>query len=380
MPIHLIFLLSFIHEGSFSAARVIIVLFAVEQGAQPFAIGLLAATFSVFPVLCGVQAGRLADRHGARWPLLAGTIIGVCALLVAYGFPGLPAMFVAAAMIGLFDGMFVVSVQSLVGTLSSPDNRARNYSYYTMIAAAAALAGPLVAGFAIDYAGHRSTCLYLALVLLIPVLILAARNDALRGTPGRTSHAKGGAWAMLANSGVRRVLVTSSLMSAGNNLYQFYLPVYAHGIGLSASSIGMLLAVNAAATFITRMILPRLIAASSEERVLGIAVFAAAAGLMLIPLFENAAMLALVSFMFGFGTGCSGPLIMILMYSNSAEGRAGEGLGLKITVNHLTKMVSPVAFGALGSAFGLFPMFWVNGLLMSAVALAGRKKNTPDKK
>ena len=380
MSIYFIFALSLLHEGSFTAARVLIVLYAVEQGAQPLTIGILAATFSIFPVLLGVQAGRLADRYGARWPLISGAAIGMLGLLIPYFFPGLPAIFVAAAMIGFFDGAFVVTVQSVVGTLSNPQNRARNYSNYTMVTSVAALAGPLIAGYSIELAGYRSSCLYLALVLLLPILIVAFLNDSLRAAVSRATHAKGGARAMLENPGVRRVLVTSSLMSAANNLYQFYLPVYAHSIGLSASSIGMLLAVNAAATFVTRMILPQLISRFNEERVLGYALFAAAAGLMLIPLFRDTALLALVSFVFGFGTGCSGPVIIMLMFIHSAEGRSGEGLGLKITVNHLTKMISPIAFGALGSAFGLFPMFWINGLMMGAAGLMGRRKKRPDAK
>ena len=39
-------------------------------------------------------------------------------------------------------------------------------------------------------------------------------------------------------------------------------------------------------------------------------------------------------------------------------------VGLKMTTNNLTKLVSPVVFGAIASAFGLFPMFWLNALLL----------------
>ena len=70
---------------------------------------------------------------------------------------------------------------------------------------------------------------------------------------------------------------------------------------------------------------------------------------------------------------------MMLMFIYSAEGRSGEGLGLKITMNHLTKLVSPVVFGAMGSAFGLFSMFWLNGLLIGSVGLLTRKKKTAPK-
>jgi hypothetical protein len=47
-------------------------------------------------------------------------------------------------------------------------------------------------------------------------------------------------------------------------------------------------------------------------------------------------------------------------------GRSGEAIGLKITTNHLTNMVSPLLFGGFATALGLGPMFWLNGLMMVA--------------
>ena len=54
----------------------------------------------------------------------------------------------------------------------------------------------------------------------------------------------------------------------------------------------------------------------------------------------------------------------MLMFSSSSEGRSGEALGLRMTVAHFTKIVGPVLFGLLGSAFGLAPMFWINACMM----------------
>ena len=145
-------------------------------------------------------------------------------------------------------------------------------------------------------------------------------------------------------------------------------------MGLAASTIGVVLALNSAAEMVVRLILPSLIARFKEEKVLAYAFYLEAASLMMIPFFGNAVMLALMSFIFGLGMGCCGPIVTILMFSRSAEGRSGEGLGLKITVNHLTKVVSPVVFGAMGSAFGLFPLFWINALMMAVGGFLSRAK------
>lgn len=84
--------------------------------------------------------------------------------------------------------------------------------------------------------------------------------------------------------------------------------------------------------------------------------------------------LALISLVFGLGMGCSGPVVNMLMFDNAPKGRSGEALGLKITINHFTKMVTPIAFGVVGSSFGLNPMFWVNALMLAAGGVLSHPK------
>jgi len=73
---------------------------------------------------------------------------------------------------------------------------------------------------------------------------------------------------MLTDPNVRRVLATSSLVQLGIDLFQFYLPIYGHDIGLSASSIGVVLAMFAAGLIRRACRLARLIARLHEETVL----------------------------------------------------------------------------------------------------------------
>lgn len=377
MSIHKIFVLSLIHESGFTAARVLLVLSAVEQGAQPLTIGLLAAMCSVFPMSLGVLIGRLSDRYGARRPLAAAAILGLATMLVPFFAPGLQAVFVAAVILGLYDSLCGITLQSLVGVISDPRNRARNYSNYSLVTAGAALLGPLVIGLSIDHAGHAQSFLLLAIFLSLPIAVLLIGNEAPRvTTPASQEH--GGAMAMLANPEVRRVLFTSSLMSAANHLFQIYMPVYCHGVGLSATSIGMVLAVNAGAMMISRVLLPSLVKRFKEQRILTFVLISAASTLILVPLFQSFPALITISVTFGLAMGFSAPLIIILMYANSARGRSGEGLGLKIVVNHMTKIVSPIALGALGSAFGIPPIFWINGLMIGLVGVMGLQRRTSE--
>ena len=118
------------HETGTRAATVVLVLYAVKLGAPPAMVGVLASMFSLCPMLFAVQAGKLADRFGARWLIISACAIASAGMSAAYFAPGLPAFFIAAALIGLQSANCNVSLQNLVGQLSNAGNRTRNFSNY----------------------------------------------------------------------------------------------------------------------------------------------------------------------------------------------------------------------------------------------------------
>ena len=117
----------------------------------------------------------------------------------------------------------------------------------------------------------------------------------------------------------------------------------------------MILGVYAAAAFVVRVFMPSLVQRIGEEKVLTISLFASGATYLLFPFFQNPWILMFIAFLLGLGLGCGQPLSMILTYSRSPEGRAGEALGLRITVNKIIQIGVPLVFGFIGSTFGLIP-------------------------
>jgi MFS family permease len=336
MSIYLTFALALSIITLVQAGRVLLTLYALKLGAQPFAVGILAATFSLLPMLFSWQVGRLSDRFGSRWLLMAGTIGGAFGMLLPYCVSGLPTIYIAGVMNGLLFAFSGVCLQNLVGLLSNPQTSSRNFSNYSMLISTAGFIGPLLAGFSIDLSGHAVACLYLVSLSLVPAALLMIWGGAL----------------------------PSSLVVTGIDLFQVYMPIYGHGVGLSASAIGVVLAMFSVSAFVVRMILPHLISRLTEERVLAYSFFIGAASFFLVPFFQSALVLSLIAFAFGLGMGCGQPITLMMTYTNSLEGRSGEAMGLRVTVNHTTRVIVPILFGSIGSAFGLFPVFWSNALLL----------------
>jgi MFS family permease len=379
MPIAFVLALSVFGTTGVRAGRVFLALYALKLGASPFQVGVLAATFSLLPMSLAWLAGRLSDRYGSRWPVLYGACGGALGMLVPYFLPGLPALYLAAAMNGFAFTFYNVSLQNLVGLMSDSENRATNFANFTLALSVAGFLGPLLCGFSIDHTSYSLTCVVIAAMSVVPVVMLAGWGGAL---PKGMRVPKGGhaKTQSVHERGLLRVLATSSLVVSGVDLFQFYMPIYGHSIGLSASAIGMVLAMFSAAAFVVRLVLPRLIASIGAERVLRYAFYLGAASFVVLPFFKGAFVLAVIAFIFGLGMGCGQPITMMMTFSSSATGRSGEIMGLRISVNHFTRVVGPMLFGWIGSAFGLPPVFWANALLLGSGGLwsyPGRKHKAP---
>jgi len=369
MTIYVIVLSCVLIHAGFGGAKVALPLHALDLGMDAFAVGVIMSSMALCPMLIALYVGRLVDRVGARVPMLAGTVVVVVALLVPFVFPTVPALYVMALTVGTAFQFFFVPVQGITGALGGPEDRARNYSMLAIGFSIASFLGPLIAGFSIDYLGFRNAYLMLAACPLLAVLLLAFKGHLLpTAVPVKSGEEKrGSSIDLLRNGRLRDAIVASGLISIAWDLYLFYFPIYGHSIGLSASAIGVIISTFAAAVFAIRVVLPALARRLSEIRILLYAIGFAGVVFLLFPLFTNPYLLAAASFLLGLGCGVGQPMSMSLIYSLAPPGRASEGAGLRVTFNHFTHLVVPVAFGGLGTAFGFAPVF----VSCSAVLLGG---------
>jgi MFS family permease len=167
----------------------------------------------------------------------------------------------------------------------------------------------------------------------------------------------------------------SAAVLAGIDLFQFYLPIYGHSIGLSATTIGVIIGLFSAAAFVVRSILPALSERLGEERVLGLALLVGAAGYLAVAGCDTAWLLGLVSFAIGLGLGAGQPLSTSLTHAYSPPGRTGEALGMRVMLNNVVHVGVPVIAGSIGTALGIGPIFWMNALILGAAGLLGRQRD-----
>jgi predicted MFS family arabinose efflux permease len=378
MPIGVLLLIVLCNMSSFRASKVLVSLFAIELGAPQIIIGVMIAMYSLLPALLALSVGKLTDRLGVRLPMLFGSL-GVAAGLALPGlFASMPALYASAALIGAAHMMANVSAQNLVGSLGAAEDRTRNFSNYALVMAIGSFVGPLAGGVSIDLFGHARSYLYMAALPMVSMLILAFARDFGRASRVKTEEEQAVlSTSLLANPALRRTLIASAMAVTGQDLFQFYMPIYGHSVGLSASAIGVVLGMFGVSAFFVRIWLPAFVKRWGADTVFNGSLYISAVAFTLFPLFTGAVTLSLVALVCGLGMGCAQPVTLMLVFNRAPEGRSGEALGMRVTINQFTHIVVPIVFGTIGSAAGVAPVFVVNALILAGGGWLNRERKQP---
>lgn len=373
-PIFLLTAIVVLMHVSFGGSRILLSLYALALGGTPFLIGIVVALYALTPMFVSVPAGRMADRVGHRIPMLYGGIACVVGLSAPFVWPGLPALFISAAVVGAGFSFFNIAAQAFVGAVSAPERRAFSFNTLSMGYSVASLIGPLVVGYAVEYLGPVWAYAILTAVIVVPTALLAVKTlfPVVKSATGKS--AKHSVLDLLRNRSLLAIYAASGACVAGWDLFSFFMPIYGTRINMSPSMIGIVISTFGMASLVVRIFLPRLIKRHGESKVLAWAMCVGAVAFAAVPLFEHVVLLILAAFVMGLGLGCGQPLTMMITCNRSPAGRAGEANGLRQMANNVTHMVIPLLFGALGSAIGMGPVFWANSAVLVAGAFAAGKR------
>jgi MFS family permease len=377
MAVYLTVLVAVFNQIALKGSKMLVALYAIDLHATPFAIGLLISMYAIFPLILAVYAGRVSDRIGVRWPMILGTFGVGASLLLPAALPSMTILYISAALTGIANIFFHVSAHNLIGSLGEAHQRTSNFGTFSLGAAVSGFLGPLLVGLMVDRMGYSHTYYWLAAIACIPGVALLCYSRFIPAKVKIKQEARPGALKELVkNRPLRSTLITSGLIITGIDLFNFYMPIYGRSIELSASVIGVIIGMQAAAAFAVRLCMPWLAKRHGEKQVLIWSLMLAGVTYFLFPAFQQPVILASISFLLGLALGCGQPLSIILTYNYSPPGHAGEALGMRLSVNKFTQIAVPLVFGSLGSAFGVYPIFWANGafLLLGGYIMAKQDK------
>lgn len=350
---------------SIAGSRPLIPLYADELGASYAEIGIIVALFSFFPLFLSIQTGKMIDWVGVKGPLIASVLLGILSMVILSIFHNLTGVYISQIFAGLAQLVFVLSMQAYSGQF--PKSKLREYyiTVFSIAVAAGSFAGPLFSGFLTDSIGYSSAFLTLSFVLvgMLPLsLFFSGKKEMSMQVQDKRNE--GNSFELLRIPDLRKAVLVSSVGLLAKDTYIAFFPLLAAENGLSPSTIGLIIALNAGAGMLIRSLLPWVSQHLKRDVIITISILVSGAMYMLNPLSNHVLWLSILSIILGFCTGICQPLSIFATIITLPKERVAEGLGLRLTFNKLTQIVGPLSLGSLSSAVGMPGIFYVCGAII----------------
>lgn len=351
-----------------SGVRLAVPLLTLEQGHGPAVAGALVAVFGLAQMLLSMPAGRMAERHGVKLPVIWGAVLAVFGALIAAAWPAVPGLVLAAVCEGAAIAVVVVAVQRQAGRLArNPDEVRQAFAWASFTPAASNFVGPAFAGVAIDTFGFRVAFLLLALGPMISWVVVRATLELPQPAAPKT-QTRSSAWALWHDAPVRRVLMMNWFVSATWEVHGVMVPLIGHARDLSASAIGGILASIAITAALVRLLAPWLGARVREWILITGALLIAAAALTLYPFMHSALAMGACSMLLGMSIGGVQPLVMGLLHQMAPPHQRAQAVALRLILINASSISMPLLAGAAGGLVGVSSVFFVTAALMLAGA------------
>lgn len=359
-PLHIHVTLAASNQMTMNGSRMTVMLFAATLGVSPALIGLLAALFGLVSAFVAVHVGRWIDRAGPRKPIMLASFMVTLGAVVAGVWHEIPALFIAAPLMGTFNSMFQMTTHQTVGRYGKPEDRPANFSTQALAMSAATFLGPLLAGLAIDHVGYSNAFFVMAAFGFAPMVVVWM---GLLKFPPMPHHMREQAtpvsgWALLKDKELKRAYIAAATNNAIWSIWGFMLPLYGHSIALSATAIGTLAACLSGGTVLVRAFTIPLVRRYKPWPLIVVSHIMVGLGFFGMPFTQIYSVLVALAFVMGIGLGLAGPLSTTVMYDASPPDKVGEVIGLRMTMANLAQTLVPLLSGAVGAALGVAPVFW----------------------
>lgn len=355
-------------QGAVYVVRPMVTYKAVDLGADPWLVGIVGATFALAPLLFAIQIGRWVDKGKAGRALFYGTLISLSTTIALIFVENILFLMLAMPMLGIGHLLVMAGGQTMVGILSNQKDYERNFGRLTFYASLGHAVGPFLGGVVADRGGLEvdvdaafvlaAGMFVLAAASVLPVLNLpkeaSTKPDQPKTKPGQVFSIKG----------FKSAIFVSGSITAVIDVMLVFLPLLGRELGFTATEVGILLAVRAAASMLVRIILGNISNRFGMRWTLNFGSLVTVFALVLIALSSNFWLLAVLMFIAGFATGIGQPVTMAWVSRISPPEIRGLAISIRLTSNRLGQVVIPAIAGAL-AASGAGTIFWLLAALQA---------------
>lgn len=353
----IIFFIVFIDLLGFGIILPLLPYIAEKFQANPFQIGILTATYSIFQLIAAPILGRLSDRYGRKKVLIIsqfGSAIGYLILGLANN---LSMLFLSRIIDGITGGNISIA-QAYIADVTTKENRARGMGLIGAAFGLGFIFGPAIGG-AMSKISYSTPAYFATIVSLITFFTTAFF---LKETVNK-NKAEHSPRTKFSFSELKRVL---KLYTIGVLIIVFFLLNTAFSIqtgifalwtqktfNFDASQNGWLFAyIGILAAIFQIKLLPWVVKKFHEKKILIFSFVFLFLGMFFIPLSKNPNFLFIPLFFLPLGNGLANPTIQALASKNVTQEEYGGILGILQSAGAMGRIVGPILGGEIFEIFG----------------------------
>lgn len=336
------------------------------------AVGFAVGSFGVTSLLLRPFTGRLSDRRGRRLIIVAGLVVSTLSTAGLVWTETLAVLFALRLLAGVAEAFQFVGTASAINDIAPDERRAEAVSLFSIALYSGIALGPLAGELILERVGYTEVWIAATASSLVALLL----SSAVRETRPTEVAERAGKGPLLSVPAVRPG--AGLLVSIwGFAAFNAFIPLYARDIGLSGSRYVFLLLSGIVLVF--RSVGATLPDRLGHARTARSSVVAAAAGLILMSVWQSPGGLFLATAIYAIGIALSFPSLMALAVRRSAPNERGAAVGTFTAFLDLGFGVGPVTLGAVAARFGLAEVFLAGGLIaaLGLVILAGMRDPPP---
>ncbi len=357
-----------VHDGFSDALYVLLPIWAGEFRLTLTQVGILKAVYTGGMAASQIPAGLLAERWGERQLLAVGTVVAALGYLaVATSATGMLPLVGLLLLSGLGSGVQHPLSSSLVAHAYETGPRRAALGTYNFAGDIGKIAVPAAVALAATFVGWRAATGVYALLGLASAAVIAVVLAWLKAG-GTVVHAEGapvaaGGWGIRDARGFQALSAVGMIDTATRTALLTFLPFLLLEKGMTVAGVGIALAVlfagGAAGKFVCGLVAERV----GIVRTVVLTELATALGIATIALGSLSVALAVLLPLGVALNGTSSALYATVADLVLPERRA-RAYGLYYTLVVAASAAAPLAYGALGDAFGVMTTLLVTSALV----------------
>lgn len=375
-------------QGAVYVVRPMITYRAVDLGADSVLVGIVGATFALAPLIFAIQIGRWTDKGNAGKALFFGTFVSVFVTFALLFIQSIPLLAIAMPVLGIGHLLVMTGGQTMIANESQDKKYERNFGLLTFYASLGHALGPLIGGYLADRGAVIDV--NAALIFALALFIVATIGVIPVFRQGRTSAAKNSELsassvrAVLSVKGFKSAIFVSGSITAVVDVMLIFLPLLGRELGMSASEVGVLLAIRAVSSMGVRLVLGPMSQRWGMRKTLHFGSILTLLASAAIALITDFVALAVVMVIAGLAMGIGQPVTMAWVSRISDPNRRGLSISIRLTSNRLGQVVVPalagaIALGGVGTVFWMLAALQGASILVTEHALGAGKDKPPTK-